>query len=88
MERFYKLAVYADMLDTNPTIETFSTEWEAQDAASEAINAAVQWRVDHSPYSISEKELEEMRQEESLLVKIFHGIIKKQTNGEKEELEK
>jgi len=76
MKTFYKLAVYADTLDTNPTVTTYDTEWEALDAASDAIDHAVQWRVDHSPYTISEDELEAMRVEESMLVKVFNGVIK------------
>lgn len=66
----YQVSVYIDYLDQNPTISTFSEEWEALDAASELIDNAVQWRVDHSPYSISEEELDAIREEESLLVRI------------------
>ena len=74
MQRFYKVAVYADMLDTNPVILTYDTEWEAQDAAHDAIEDMTQWEVDHSPYTISEEEREQIAERNALLVKIFDGI--------------
>ena len=66
----HAVSIYVDTLDQNPTITTYDTEWEALEAANDAIDHAVQWRVDHSPYSISEDELDAIREEESLLVKI------------------
>lgn len=78
MKEFYKIYVHVDMLDTNPTVTTYDSEWEAMDARHEAIEHAVQWRVDHSPYTIDEDELEAIREEESLLVKIHRGVIKSQ----------
>lgn len=74
MERFYKVAVYVDSLDTNPTITTYSEEWEALDAAHDAIEHMTQWEVDHSPYAISEDERDQIQERNSLLVKIFDGI--------------
>lgn len=84
MERFYKVAVYADMLDTNPTITTYSTEWEAQDAAHDAIEQMTQWEVDHSPYAITEEERDQITERNSMLVKIFDGITfsKEERNAE------
>ena len=35
MKPFYKVAVHVDTLDTNPTITTYETEWEAMDAIRE-----------------------------------------------------
>lgn len=74
MERFYKVAVYVDTLDTNPTITTCSTEWEALEAANDAIEHMTQWEVDHSPYAISEEERCHIEERNSLLVKIFNGV--------------
>tara|TARA_X000000950_G_C13815024_1_gene619398 strand:+ start:831 stop:1082 length:252 start_codon:yes stop_codon:yes gene_type:complete len=74
MERFYKVAVYVDSLDTNPTITTYSEKWEALDAAHDAIEHMTQWEVDHSPYAISEDERDQIQERNSLLVKIFDGI--------------
>ncbi len=68
MERFYKVAVYADKLDMNPTITTYGTEWEALDAAHDAIEHMTQWEVDHSPYPITEEEYDHMQELNSQLV--------------------
>jgi hypothetical protein len=81
MQRFYKVAVYADMLDTNPTITTYDTEWEAQDAAHDAIEHMTQWEVDHSPYAITEEERDQITERNSLLVKIFDGITFSKEEG-------
>ena len=74
MERFYKVAVYVDSLDTNPTITTYGTEWEAEDARYDAIEHMTQWEVDHSPYPITEDERDQIAERNSLLVKIFNGM--------------
>lgn len=66
----YTVSIYVDALDQNSTVTTYDTEWEALDAAGDAIDHAVQWRVDHSPYLIDAIEYESIRQEESTLVKI------------------
>ena len=66
----YKVTQAADFLDPNPVITFFEHEWEALDFAGDCINDAVQWRVDHTPYSISEKELNEIHEQESELVRL------------------
>ena len=60
--------IAADSLDSKPEIKTFDFLYEAQDYASERVSQSVQWRVDHSPYTISEEELDEMYEEEWALV--------------------
>ena len=55
-------------LDPDSHIKTFDLPYQAEDYASDWVADAVQWRVDHSPYSISEEELEEMYEEEWQLV--------------------
>ena len=66
----YKVTIHADSLDPNPTVRTFDSFYEADDFVHESVDHAVQWRVDHSPYSISEKELSDMREEELSLVRV------------------
>ena len=68
IQRFYKVAVYADMLDTNPTITTYDAEWEALDAAHDAIEHMTQWQVDHSPYTITDEERDQIAERNSALV--------------------
>ena len=66
----YKVTIHADTLDPNPSVQSFDTFDEADDFVHAFIDNAVQWRVDHSPYSISEKELSDMREEELSLVRV------------------
>ena len=70
MERTYKVTYAIDSLDTNPTIKIFDFHHEMDDWISEEVSCRVQWSVDHSPYSISEKELEELEELEYSLVRI------------------
>ena len=70
MNRIYKVTYAIDHLDNNPTVKIFD-EWnEMQDWISEEVNNRVQWTVDHSPYSISENELQGIEQEEYSLITI------------------
>ena len=66
----YKITQAVDYLDPNPVVTLFEEEWEALDFMHECINGVVQYRVDHSQYSISEKELEEMHEQELELIRI------------------
>jgi hypothetical protein len=60
----YKVTIAVDSLDPNPTVKVFDDFDEASDFIYESVEQSVQWRVDHSPYSISEEELEEIYEEE------------------------
>jgi len=66
----YKVTISADSLDPNPTVRTFDSFDEAHDFVHESVDHAVQWRVDHSPYSVSEKEFSDMCEEELSLVRM------------------
>jgi len=68
MTKKHTVIIHADSLDPNPSFETFDSFDEAQDYAGDWVTAAVQWRVDHSPYTISEEELDQMYEEEWALV--------------------
>ncbi len=70
MNRTYKVTYSVDHLDNNPTIKIFDEWYEMQDWISEEVNNRVQWTVDHSPYSISEEELEQLEEEEYSLINI------------------
>ena len=58
----YKVTHAVDSLDPNPTIKIFDCSYEAEDWIHEQVENAVDWQVEHSPYSISEDELEELRE--------------------------
>ena len=66
----YKITQYVDYLDPNPVTTFFDDEWEALDYFYECIDSAVQYQVDHSPYAISEKELNELHEQECELIRI------------------
>ena len=70
LDKKYKVTYAIDYLDTNPTIKYFDLWDEMQDWIMEEVTNRVQWSVDHSPYSISEKELEELEEIEHSLIKI------------------
>jgi len=70
LDKKYKVTYAIDYLDTNPTIKYFDLWDEMQDWIMEEVANRVQWSVDHSPYSISEKELEELEEIEHSLIKI------------------
>ena len=70
LDKKYKVTYAIDYLDTNPTIKYFDLWDEMQDWIAEEVANRVQWSVDHSPYSISEKELEELEEMEHSLIKI------------------
>tara|TARA_R110000822_G_C15023655_1_gene463417 strand:- start:156 stop:374 length:219 start_codon:yes stop_codon:yes gene_type:complete len=58
----YKVTYALDSLDPNPTIKIFNCSYEAEDWIDQQVENAVSWQVEHSPYSISEDELEDLRQ--------------------------
>ena len=59
-----------DSLDPNPMIKTFDTESEALEWVSEETQRRVEHIVQHSSHSISEKEYDELLEQETLLVNI------------------
>jgi len=66
----YKLTQAVCYLDSKPEIKFFDLWDELQDYITEEVERRVQFQVEHSPFSISEKEREEMEEEEWTLVKI------------------
>ena len=65
----YKLFHYP-FYNSSPEIKIFDLWDELQDYIIEEVERRVQFQVDHSPFSISEKEREEIEEEEWTLVKI------------------
>ena len=59
-----------DTLDPNPAVELFDTMSEAHDWIAEEMESRIEWQVSHSPYPISDDELDEMRETEFTLVRI------------------
>ena len=59
-----------DTMDPNPSVELFDTMSEAQDWVADEMQRRIDWQVSHSPYPISDDELDEMRETEFTLVRI------------------
>ena len=64
----YKVTVAVDSLDPSPEEYFFDTFDEAQDFVYETAERTVMWRVEHSPHMVSEKERNEMWEEEMQLI--------------------
>lgn len=60
----------SDSMDPWPDVIAFDTAWEAEDWVEEEVARRVQHRVDHSPYTVSEDELEQWHEEELELFRI------------------
>tara|TARA_R100000781_G_C4036584_1_gene112494 strand:- start:68 stop:352 length:285 start_codon:yes stop_codon:yes gene_type:complete len=66
----YKVTYAIDSLDSNPTIKFFDSEYEAQEWLNDEVQHRIDYTVQHSPYTISEKEYQEIEEYEYSLVRI------------------
>ena len=66
----YKVTYAIDSLDTKPVIKTFEHEYEALEYMSDEIERRISYIVEHSPFSISKKEYQEIEENEHTLVRI------------------
>ena len=64
----YKVTYRIDSLDTNPDIEYFDDQNEMYDYISEEVERRVNWSVEHSPYSLSDKDVKDLEVTEYSLV--------------------
>ena len=53
----YKVTYRIDSLDTNPDIEYFDDQQEMFDYISEEVGRRVEFALSHSPYSLSDKDV-------------------------------
>ena len=60
-------------VDPNPTIKYFEFFEDMEDWINEEVQRRVDFTVQHSPYTISEEELEEIEQQERCHIKIEEG---------------
>ena len=78
----YKVTYYHNTglawVDPNPIIKYFELYDEMEDWVNEEVQRRVDFTVQHSPYTISEEELQDIEQEERCHIKIEQGnqIIK------------
>ena len=66
----YKVTYAIDSLDTKPVIKTFESEYEAIEWMNDEIQRRIGYVVEHSQFSISEKEYQEIEENEHTLVRI------------------
>jgi len=66
----YKVTYAIDSLDTNPVIKTFDEHYEMEEWLHNEVQERISWTVEHSPYTISEKEYKEIEEYEYSLVRI------------------
>tara|TARA_R100000353_G_scaffold9371_1_gene10676 strand:+ start:1624 stop:1839 length:216 start_codon:yes stop_codon:yes gene_type:complete len=66
----YKVTYAIDSLDTNPVIKTFEFEYEAEEWLNDEVQRRMDYIVQHSQYTISEKEYKEIEENEYTLVRI------------------
>ena len=66
----YKVTYAIDSLDTKPVIKTFETEYEAEEWLHNEVQERIDYIVQHSPFTISEKEYKEIEENEYTLVRI------------------
>jgi len=59
-----------DNLDTNPTKMTFDTLDEAHDWIHEEVTRRVDFTVQHSPYAMSETDIQDLEANEYALVSL------------------
>ena len=66
----YKVTYAIDSLDTNPVIKLFESEYEAEEWMNDEIQERMDYIVQHSQYTISEKEYQEIEEYEYSLVRL------------------
>mgnify|MGYP003144289670 CR=1 FL=1 len=66
----YKVTYAIDSLDTKPTIKFFENEFDAEEWLHNEVQERISWTIEHSPFTISEKEYEEIEENEYTLVRI------------------
>tara|TARA_E500000318_G_C3478019_1_gene179283 strand:- start:233 stop:487 length:255 start_codon:yes stop_codon:yes gene_type:complete len=66
----WKVYCSVDSLDPNPEVFTFDDRDMMDDFIYEEINRRVQFIVDHSPYTLSEENIEDIMANERLLINI------------------
>ena len=55
----YKVTYAIDSLDTNPVIKTFDEHYEMEEWIFDEVQRRMDYVVQHSPYTITEKEYRE-----------------------------
>lgn len=70
LDRVAVVIAPVDSCDPHPDVLAFGSDWEAEDWVADEVERRVQHRVEHSPYSVDEDELDAMRDDELDLMTI------------------
>ena len=66
----YKVTYASFPLDEKPVIKTFDEHYEMEEWIFDEVQRRMDYVVQHSPYTISEKEYQEIEENEYTLVRI------------------
>jgi len=66
----YRVTIAVDSLDPNPEVTEFEDFYEAEDFIHDSVNQSVQSLMSQSPYIISEKEYEQLLEQEMALTRL------------------
>ena len=71
----FKVSYSIDFMDPNPTVKTFDTVEEAHDWIHQEVANRVEFAVSHSPYTMSESDIQDLETNEYELVSISDGVV-------------
>ena len=66
----YRVTIAVDSLDPNPEVTEFEDFYEAEDLIHDSVDQSVQSLMSQSPYIISEKEYEQLLEQEMALTRL------------------
>ena len=66
----YKVTYAIDSLDTNPIIKIFEEHHEMEEWVHDEVQRRIEFQIEHSPFSISEKEYREIEEYEYSLIRM------------------
>ena len=70
-----KVSYSIDIMDPKPMVKTFDTIDEAHDWIHQEVTARVEFEVSHSPYTMSECDIQDLEANEYALVSISDGVV-------------
>ena len=66
----YKVTYASDYLDHNPIIKTFDSHYDMEEWVHDEVQRRIEFQIEHSPFSISEKEYREIEEYEYSLIRM------------------
>jgi len=66
----FKVTYAKDSLDSNPTIKTFDTEYEAEEWLHSEVDRRINFTIEHCPYKLSDREIINIEEIEYSLVRL------------------